>query len=657
MTQEYEKSLIDYITKIVPSKPTSEETYKSIKLKPYNEWSSFLPISKSSVWNTTINGIIKSNTSDVIVAYGEYIKYEQNLNYDIQNNSKGFVIILDGNLKPIKTIYNFASGTELRPIQKMIQTNDGTFIAIDSVVARYDTSDGYKFLATSQKRVIMLNNMSIPQNNDYNVILRKSYIINDNNFQCKDIYENPNSSHFTFMGLYFTTVGTTYIADGMKVIDLKINVGEENEWNIIQDDGNSWIYGGGYAYYDNNDNMHFKIVTERNVASDKNIYIWNNQGTSSILLLDYKGYVENNYLTNQSVFINENLLYIVINNQIWNTVSTEGKHLSLYEIDFTNNKKTEIFHKQIGNYTTSFLDTIMLDKLDGELYIQYCTNVTGDATDRQEVKTADYYYQRYNGIWKPIFIGNGNYRIFDRYLYVSKKFNLFNLICIQNDPYYASWYVPVVTEIYSKFNYNGLPYDDYNDLVPSYANVYKDDDVIFSRDLYNLSIIKNYSIATVQIPNNYLNDVVFNANELISKTNKIIVEEDRELSKNIYEALYLNYINTINVIDNNNRYVDSAGTYINQNVNIGTRENHENSKCSKVKINYLDDTTKIFDIIWVGIDDLHKKTEFSVFVDKEIVNIQFISNDETTAYITIKPSFELNKYYTIKQKLRIGDEI
>lgn len=657
MTQEYEKSLLDYITNIIPTEKSEEELYKNIKLKPYSEWNKYLPISKSSVWNTRINGIIKSSTNDNIIVFGEYIKYEQNLEYDILNNSKGFIIIFDANLKPIKTIYNFASGTELRPVQKMIQCVDGTFIAIDSKTAYYDNNEGYKQISLSQKRVIMLNNFSVPINNEYTLNLRKSYIISDNNFYCKDIYENPNSSHYVFLGTYILQEGTAYKEKGMKIIDFKINVGEENEWNIIKDDENGWVFGGGYAYFNNNDEMQVKIVCSSTNRNDKNIYIWNSTGTTSILELNYKGYVDLTSYNNQSIFINENLLYIVVNNQAWAGTTTEDKFLELYEIDLTNNSSNQIFSKFLGNYRYSYIDTIMLDKIDGELYIQYCSNVSGTATDKNEVKTADYYYQRYKGLWQPILIGNGNYRIQDRYMYVSQKFNLFNMFCIQCDPYYLSWYVPVITEIYNKFNYNGLEYDDYNEIIPNYVNIYNNEDVVFSRNLYNLSLINNYSIASIQIPNNYLNEILLTKNELVGKTNKILVEELNGISKNIYEALYLNYINTIKVIDNDNIYRQSISTYINQNVNTGTKANHNNSKCTKVRINYMDNSTKIFDIIWVGIDNFHKKTEFTVYVDKLINNIDFISNDETTTYITITPEFELNKYYTIKQKLRIGDEV
>lgn len=653
MTQEFEKSLLDYITEIKPSKKSDEEIYNTIIEKNWNEWEQFLPPNDYSTWAFKINDIIKSNTSDFLLLYGEFIEYQEGNTFseDVEQNSRGFILILDKNIKPIKTIYEFSSGTKLRPIQKMIQCSDGTFIAIDSKTAktRYNAENSY--LKSSQKRVIQLNDISLPINNEFKVILRKSYIMPQSNFKCMDIFENPNTSHYGFVGIY---LGNSNVFNGVRVIELKINVGTENEWNSENDDGTGWLYGGCYGKFTENDRFDFKMIITKFSVSNHNISLWKRENSISLttlITLDETVFVEGSELANQCVFMNENLCYLVSNNQRWSIGTPNEKYVALYEFNLSNNSNKEIYKKNFGLYEYCEFDTILVTKNDGELYIQYCNNVS----EEDNVLKADYNYQRYNGIWKPIFIGRGNYKMKEKMIYVSKEFNLINIIEYNEDMNRQNFYLPIVKEIYSKFNYNGLAYDDYNELVPKYANIYSNDDLLFSRDIYNLSIINNYSISTVQIPNNYLNDISLTKNELIGSTNKILVEEENTIEKNIYEGLFLNYINTLNAIDNDNNYLTNASNYINQNINVGTRENHENTKCSKARINYNDDTSKIFDIIWVSIDNLHKITEFSIYVDKEILSIDFISNDEEFTYMTITPSVEINKYYTIKQKLKVGD--
>ena len=49
-------------------------------------------------------------------------------------------------------------------------------------------------------------------------------------------------------------------------------------------------------------------------------------------------------------------------------------------------------------------------------------------------------------------------------------------------------------------------------------------------------------------------------------------------------------------------------------------------------------------------------TKFSLQVNKAINSIDLISNDETTIYLTINGTFTIGNYYTINQKVRIGDK-
>ena len=43
----------------------------------------------------------------------------------------------------------------------------------------------------------------------------------------------------------------------------------------------------------------------------------------------------------------------------------------------------------------------------------------------------------------------------------------------------------------------------------------------------------------------------------------------------------------------------------------------------------------------------------TIYVPKLITNIEIISNDETTSYQTITGTFNINKYYTLTQNVRV----
>ena len=118
--------------------------------------------------------------------------------------------------------------------------------------------------------------------------------------------------------------------------------------------------------------------------------------------------------------------------------------------------------------------------------------------------------------------------------------------------------------------------------------------------------------------------------------------------------LFLNFINTINVIDNEENIVTSSGKYINQNINVGTQANQNNTKCNKVFITWEDNSTKEFPISWTKTDDTHCYTEFTLYIQQKIASIKFMSNDLSTSYISLNTSnMETGKFYTIKQYLKV----
>ena len=650
MTTNYKKDLLNYITELIPEEPSPDPTFTSVEQVPRSKWLPFLPNSWSEF---RFEGAIKSNTSDKMIFYGGYV--EGGGTYSA--NSKGIIIITDSELNPIKTIYKYSSGTDLRPIYCMIQEEDGQFVAVDSTVLHYYGSTASKqAYYNGQRRFIMLNDISIPVDNEYQVNLRTSYNFgsNYNNFICKDMYKNPSSSHYFMAGTSIDTSSSNYSPRYTKVIDLKVNVGSSNEWSTSRT-STEYVYGGSYCYFDNNDNAQWKLLVSPNSWTDNTIRYWfgtNGSATNSwpIFTLNYKTYIDGEHLECQSVFINENLVYFTTNNQLWGVSGRlDTKYIGLYEYNFSTGTLKEIYLKSLGNYDFSYLDLIQLYAVNGELYIEHC-----DPLNTTEYHNAYYTVQRYEGEWNPTTVGVlVNYVMDRRTFYVSQTFNITKMYCLSTNPQTRGFPLIEVTDIYNIANYNGNQYDSYNSLKGKYVDILANDKIVFSRNLHNISTINNYTIASVEIPNTYLNNINLGPSTLIGETGVPFLEDNTIFSKNIYETVYLNYINTINVKDNESVIQTIPGRYINSNINIGTEENYNNSRCSKIRINYADNSVKTFNIGWISQDYTHKYCEFTINVDKEIKNLEFISNDESTTYITIQRELEVGKAYTFKQYLKV----
>ena len=128
------------------------------------------------------------------------------------------------------------------------------------------------------------------------------------------------------------------------------------------------------------------------------------------------------------------------------------------------------------------------------------------------------------------------------------------------------------------------------------------------------------------------------------------------MSKNRYESVLLNFINAINVIDEDtsNIYPESAN-YINENINVGTQTNYEDTTMTKIRINFADGSV-VQPIEWEDISEeglIAKQTIFSVYVSSELLSIDFINENEDFIYITKDYDFEVGNIYTVTQKVRI----
>lgn len=648
MSDEYKKNILNYITNMInKTSPTTEEIFKNQESINRDAWINYIP----DKWNDfRYEGMISPDetTTGLGVLYGGYL--------DENNTSHGIITLFNNDFKPVKTIYSFSNDTELRYIQYMKQAEDGTFYYIDDAVFSYSQRQQ---ALTSQKRFIMVSNFTIINSlkNDYEVKYRTSYNFSGNyiNFYCKNMFKNPNSSHYIFFGSAVDNNSPNYDYRYLKIIGLKVNVGESNEWTLYTNNQDR-LFGSAYALFDDNDNVMFRCINTSTLTTNRNIDCTSKTytgavTTSSIATFNFQPFVDDFTYKKQSVFLSIDEVYFVQNNQNWGVQgSPNTKYIGLFKYDFSSQTLSTIYEKNLGSYVYTNIEAIYIEKCNTNIYVQFNKNINSSNN------VADYYFQRLeNDTWNPILIEETKAFVREqRTMFVKANFNLLQIYLYATNPRLESWFQYLIKENYNVLNYNGEAYTDYNSTLPKQAEIYNNNSLIFARNLYNLVVNDNQSNATVVIPNSYLNDINLTNQKLLSETNSNLINNENIITKNIYETLYLNFITTLNVIDEDtNTKYPNASAYITTNINTGTQTNCENTFVGKARINF-NGSSRVQTILWENIDDFNKQTRFSLYVTEQIKSIDFISENELITYLTIDTtSLEVGKTYVINQKLKI----
>lgn len=659
MTQDFNSKLMKYLTgKVVKENGSNDEVIKKIDEIKYSDFSSYLPDN----WNDFgFEDIVNDKITSNVILYGGY--------KDKNNNSCGIIMVLSQDFKPLNVFYKYENGTTLRYIMALNQADDGTFYMLDCVGFPKDEVESFQ---TSEKRFIMVNNFI--QNNK--LVMRKSYIFpNDyKNFYAYKIFKDVNSSNYCFVGRKLAKAVGSYDFDEIRVITLKLEVGQSNEWIKYDSDGSGWLLGDCYVEYNEENNLFVEMIissTNSDSSSLANkLYMWTKDFNSNSFILkeivtfDYHPYIDSQTYNNQSVFINKNEVYFVQNNQQWGVSGVnKKKYIGLYHYNITTSKLNTIYEKYLGEYDYCNLEAIYIDSNQNKLYIQYNTNI--NSSDYK----ADYYFQQYNGEWKPIKIGTQqNFIYIHRALYVTNVFNMIQVYMYPINPRNPTWKLYNILEIYNPTNYNGIPYENTNSLVPNSGILYdENNNIIFARNLYNKTINNRITQSTIEVPNNYLNNTIISTQELYSKANNVMVKNQNAVTKNIYETLFINFINSLQIInenDVNNHILNPTGA-TRLNISVSDLIDYDNAKATKIRINYDDGTNEIKDVsnnieqIQQSDSLIFTNYDFIVYnpATKNIKTIDIISNDETTIYQIISNlNFASNKYYNIIQPVQIDNE-
>lgn len=564
---------------------------------------------------------------------------------DIKRELNGYIVIVDVGFNIIQVITKYSSGVKIDRMLKLEADETGNLMAIE----RYGEGLG-------TLRFLLLNNPTVKLSSDveYKLIIKKSYEFPSNlrSYAYDFIRRRIGGGNYLFGGTNTTATGKFPIA-----VELTINVGAENEWKLFESDSSfgtsvSYAINDMWQTWDNENNLDFQMI---GISSDNMLSVYNKNGDNisltSINVLKYsEKLIVSNVIRNISKIKQKNNFYSIIYQYTFDKGSTN--RYALYEIfNIKDGVVANIYKNQfvLDNYLEeqdygglgmsikgNDVNIFMLCYTNISVYTLYIGRIANNQVYLVEKENIS------QSVSNPIIFYN-----------VTKQFNLYNYQFQLINLLYST------LEIYNENNYNGLPYQDLNSMVPNSGILYNSSNIpIFARNLYNKTISGRTTQSTIEVPNTYLNDDIVAKENLLGKTNSILISNNQTITKNIYETLNINFINTLQIRNDN----DETNSILNPvgasrlNNSISETIDYNNMKALKVKINFTDNTNYI---IQLNANQIYKISDtsyiydFDIYASKDITNIQIISNDEITVYQTITSIFIADGFYNITQMVEI----
>jgi hypothetical protein len=641
MTNDFKKKILDWLSgnyaiQSGSNVPQFSDVYNytndlEIDLEENFPYGYYFTDSLQAYDTITLNGL------KYTIAYGQY-RPTSSSSWD---DTKGFISILDDKFNLLQCITQYSSGTQFGEFEKINVGDDGNFFAIEKV--------------DNTKRFVMMNNIiaKFPNEDNYKVVLKKAYNLQGASANIETfsiLIKAPGQSRYLIGG-------SEFYSENLVATELVINVGTSNEWNDYQytsPPNNDFTMSDVYANWNySTGHLEFKIAginDDLGSSPGRTKYgelIGNSDNVGTLTLTLYgTGFDESLVHGRTDVkIINSNESYIMV--RIEEEYPSTTNYMEIYH--FKNGNITQIYKKKTADYDPMHPDPYtnpLLVKIKNEIFYlsQYINENNKYVLEVGKIIDNDVYSK----IVKES--DNENEYMF---FTVQKQFDLYN--------YYVQFEntVAKVDQIYSQYSYNGVEYQDLNSMVPDHVNLYNNSNLIFSRNLYNLVINDNTTVATVKIPNNYQNDVVINKQELYGETKTKLVESTQSITKNIYEEVLLNFVNSLFIKNKNdiNNIIDNytGATRLNNSISSWQLLDYDNCKITKYRINYDDNTSEVRVLTNFNVSYEASKTVYTFSFYNNISNIQLISNDENTIYQTIDLSnLEKGKYYVITQDLHIN---
>lgn len=680
MTQDYKDTLLEYLTNnLVEDSGWPVPTWSNVQVEEKDNIISELDTAFPYGYIQVGELQCKNSNGDYngfTIVYGNYNKDSSST---LITNQRGYILLFNENMDKVALITQYSSGTYL---------NAFIILNIDEKGQLYGIDQAMNSQSELRNRFIMLNNISVklPLEN-YKCVLRQSYFVDDTldsgysvlpfiQFIAKD----PNSSRYVMM----SSVSTA--------LELHIQVGAANEWKY---------YSKGGSFFQ------FTIPAVDNVLA-----IWNSNGELSItsftiLIKSDTPYICKVYNTTNTMEVirgqtidSSSIPYLSEYSQF--KLNTSGQPWTTYKSFSTYTMASDygylicggkgIFSGTGEEYNLVFVCKVYMDPYSPKLemispYAQPIDVPSGDDTpiplysklfNINGTMFANYYTTLnpfssnvVYDFWTEWF-KDDTYNWFNPYTIASSeasmmsKFHLFGIRNAYN--LYTTYFLGEDSDssliflsksnlIYNATNYNGAKYTDTNSLVPRQMLLYDENGVIFARNLYNKVVYNNITESTLQIPNTMLNDITIAQEDLYGETMYILSSNDDEIEKNIYETLYINVFNKLNMINKNdpsNPIMNNLGaTRINQ--SVSEVNDYDNAKIGKVRINYRNGVSYTKDIISSTITNNIADIQFQLTIVSDILNIEILSTDEATIYqrIVDVSDYEVGKTYVISQKCHV----
>lgn len=577
--------------------------------------------------------------------------------YGNQNN-KGVIAIVDSNFTILQVITEYNTGTNFRKIICLnIDTTNGNIYGVDY-------SSSYRF--------ILLNNFLIktPAQSVYEVKLRNSYNLTfaTGTFTPKYVDKKPNESFYLIIGEYdyhLPNVGTFLRP---YIVTYKINVGSTNEQYEYNATGD---YAGDIMLKAHNpiwsdQTYTLKLSGFRFVPYDVSQYkIYYDEFSfdgTTISETEVTLILTSSYYRMASMFdMNSN--FVLTNTESYITyVDNDVSILAKY--DYVDNIFNEIDTLTSQDQNNVYYVGGKIIKSHNQLFYYLYAN----ADDTQPLSD-----MKLNIKFGKINYTNGNLYLttkqfdeleiypmldadYNTLLNVSNTYNLYTYNLIGSN----SNILLNVQQIFNDLNYNYDDYEDLTSMVPNSAWLYSDNEIVFARNLYNKVLNGNITISTVEVPNMLLNDISITPQQLLGKTNGILINNTEAITKNIYEDLFINFYNELTMQDQNTQdYITNLNGATRLNTSISNTMDYNNAKITKIRMNYNDNTTFIKTIEpATRISQFVYQFIFTMYVpnNKTITSVEIISNDENTTYQTIDTSsLASGKTYKITQNVEIEE--
>lgn len=664
MTEDYKENLIKYATNNFKFSNTEETTFNgyydivkegAISTGVGTSMFDFIAtlLLETDRSDIRINGMLQVNNSSTKVIYGGYSKT------DGSNTSEGFLILIDGDYNGITMLRDYESGTRIREVQFLAQDENNNIYGVVG-----DTSN------TEQKYFTMLNNFTITENGTYTLRLRKNYTLSDTNFRCCDITKKDGESEYLLVGCdLFDWYGAEQNYNG-RGINFKINVGASNEITRLYTRGQlPYTCFAIYSNYDSNGDPYVKVIAQSQGGEDSIVNVYynkNNETITTTQIINYANYILDNsiYRIRQTKDDNGGI-YFQINAH--DSIDITDKNFSLYYLDKDN---TLTFVNGLYSTTSQFAWTIINNgwydnnnvgrpfMIQHAAYYTYYeddpnTPVLEVAVGGIALQSASDVPNTMNNIGDTIMHPTYMYEDFLNQLIIlsNRDFNLLSIFTIQSDLTTDS-----PANMLSILKRPGLQVNEqntYESFQPKYVDIKKDNEIKFSRNIYDSVVYSNTSVDSVQVPYNYLNDIEVDGQDLWGAKNMKFVEDTTPWTKNRYENLDINFINKINV---SNR--DTSENLLSQAINLNSTIHSDLTlNPGTARILLANGNFEAVAVEWKPLTQFTYQASITTTQSENITGIDWTDSLNGMEFITnFSTPLTSGTAHTIKQKITINNE-